>query len=431
MKYLKKFDTHSDYATFTGGTDFILPNVSYCVNENEVHYSPYYDTILKFTAEEANSTIKLNRLGTATTLANASLQYSTDNGETWNDYTFTQQGTKGYSGDTITLENVGDSVKFKGANTKLGDSLTQYHQFVMSGKIMATGNITSLFGGDIAIPSYGCYSLFSGCTALTEAPELSATTLESYCYANMFAGCTSLTGAPALPATTLANNCYANMFAGCSALTTTPGLPATELANSCYYKMFSGCTSLTTAPELPATTLNSYCYSYMFAGCTSLTNVQSALPATTLTQYCYQDMFAGCTSLTTAPELPAMTLAGYCYYFMFYGCTSLTTAPELPATTLTLCCYQGMFTGCTSLTTAPELPAKTLVSNCYNAMFSGCSSLNYIKALFTTTPSTAYTKNWVYGVASAGTFVKNSSATWTTTGVNGVPTGWTVQTANE
>lgn len=41
MKYLKKFSTHSDYATFTGGTDFILPNVSYCVNEDEVHYNPY------------------------------------------------------------------------------------------------------------------------------------------------------------------------------------------------------------------------------------------------------------------------------------------------------------------------------------------------------------------------------------------------------
>ena len=65
MKYLKKFDTHSDYETFTGSTDFVLPNVSVCVNENGVHYNPYYDPILKFTAEEANCTIQLNRVGTA------------------------------------------------------------------------------------------------------------------------------------------------------------------------------------------------------------------------------------------------------------------------------------------------------------------------------------------------------------------------------
>jgi hypothetical protein len=94
-----------------------------------------------------------------------------------------------------------------------------------------------------------------------------------------------------------------------------------------------------------------------------------------------------------------------------------------------------MFYGCTNLTTAPVLPATTLASNCYTNMFNGCTSLNYIKAMFTTTPSGSspnyYTSNWVDGVASSGTFVKNSAATWTTTGTSGIPTGWTVQTASE
>ena len=64
-------------------------------------------------------------------------------------------------------------------------------------------------------------------------------------------------------------------------------------------------------------------------------------------------------------------------------------------------------------------------------MFYGCSSLNYIKAMFTTKPDKFLTNNWVNGVAANGTFVKNSAATWTTTGVHGVPSGWTVQTASE
>ena len=63
-------------------------------------------------------------------------------------------------------------------------------------------------------------------------------------------------------------------------------------------------------------------------------------------------------------------------------------------------------------------------------MFSGCTSLNYIKAMFTTTPSNTYTQNWVSGVAASGTFVKNSAATWTTTGINAVPTNWTIQWAS-
>ena len=170
-------------------------------------------------------------------------------------------------------------------------------------------------------------------------------------------------------------------------------------------------------------------FTYLFRNCSKIISVKNLiLPATTLANYCYQYMFNGCTSLTTAPELPATTLANNCYNSMFNGCKSLTTAPELPATTLATYCYNGMFNGCTSLTTAPELPATTLANNCYNRMFNGCTSLNYIKAAFLTTPGSGYTNEWLSKVKSTGTFYKNSAATWTTTGVNGVPSGWTVQT---
>ena len=206
-------------------------------------------------------------------------------------------------------------------------------------------------------------------------------------------------------------------------------LPATTLATYCYNSMFQGCASLTTVPKLPATTLASYCYQYMFYNCKALTTAPQ-LPATTLADYCYQSMFYGCSSLTTTPSiLPATTLASYCYYSMFSGCSSLTTTPQLPATKLVNYCYNSMFSGCSSLTIAPELPAKTLVSNCYYYMFYRCSKLNYIKAMFTTTPSSSYTGSWVSGVASSGTFVKNKNATWNVTGTSGIPSGWTVQTA--
>ena len=113
---------------------------------------------------------------------------------------------------------------------------------------------------------------------------------------------------------------------------------------------------------------------------------------------------------------------------LFGGCTGLTSAEHLilPATTLTATCYVSMFNGCTNLTVAPELPATTLKSNCYRWMFYNCSSLNYIKCLATDISPNSDTYNWVSGVASTGTFVKNSAATWTT-GVNGIPDGWTVQ----
>ena len=255
--------------------------------------------------------------------------------------------------------------------TSLDYSWYQCYQYMFNG---CTSLITApeLPASTLA---YSCYDhMFSGCSSLMTAPELPATTLASYCYHYMFSGCSSLTVAPELPATSLASYCYHYMFSGCSSLTAAPELPATTLKNNCYRAMFSGCTSLTTTPVLPATVLASYCYSGMFSNCTSLT-MASELPAMTLADYCYSSMFSGCTSMTTTPELPATILANSCYSNMFSSCTSLTTAPELPATVLANSCYSSMFSNCTSLTMASELPAMTLADYCYSSMFSGCASL--------------------------------------------------------
>lgn len=315
-----------------------------------------------------------------------------------------------------------------------------------------------------------CYNqMFYGCTSLTSAPLLSATTLANSCYGEMFRGCTSLTTAPTLPVTTLAERCYSYMFFGCTNLTTAPTLPATTLANGCYSNMLNGCTSLLQTPSLPATTLVQGCYYGMFYGtdlipdCTNIdftdstvassgglrglfagTKVTDAilrtiLPINPTTNNYYlpnptdcEAMFKDCTLLVTAPDLPAITLTGTSYMAMFRGCTNLVNIPEtLPATTLIGSCYREMFYNCKKITTAPVLPAITLSSQCYEQMFYYCSSLNYIKAMFTTTPSTSYTRDWVYGVSSSGTFVKNSAAEWNVNGTNGIPNGWTKQTASE
>jgi hypothetical protein len=136
-------------------------------------------------------------------------------------------------------------------------------------------------------------------------------------------------------------------------------------------------------------------------------------------------MFSSCTSIITAPELPATTLTINCYNTMFSGCSALTTAPELPATELASSCYQWMFSGCKSLTTAPELPATELADYCYGYMFNGCTNLNHIKCLATKVISGS-TDSWVNGVSSTGTFIKHPSMSNWTTGIRGIPSGWTV-----
>ena len=158
--------------------------------------------------------------------------------------------------------------------------------------------------------------------------------------------------------------CY--LFSGCTALSTAPELPAMTLADYCYLYMFNGCSSLTTAPELPARTLKNRCYCYMFNGCSSLTTAPE-LPAQTLDVYCYAQMFQSCTSLTIAPALPATELKEACYYSTFEGCTSLKTAPELNATTLVQGCYQKIFNNCLALENVTMLATNGFDTNwCLN-----------------------------------------------------------------
>lgn len=379
-------------------------------------------TALTFEAKEAGATVTF----TACTTRTINMEYSTDGGANWNAYT---------SGDLVTLNKVGDKVLFRGDNACLATS-NAYSNFASSGECYIYGNIMSLldknnfatattftqsftfaclFQNNTSIHNHSskrlllpattlftqCYTnMFSGCTGLTEAPELPSTTLANYCYRAMFDGCTGLTETPELPAETMVNGCYNQMFKNCTGLTTAPILPATTLAELCYAGMFTLCTNLTTPPALPVTTLAPSCYQAMFSGCTSLTTAPAlpstimvrccymsmfqncstltaapALPATELNTQCYESMFKNCSSLTVAPALPATTLSYRCYYAMFYGCTGLTTAPTLPAETLGQQCYREMFYGCTGLTTAPTLPATTMVSNCYKSMFYGCTGL--------------------------------------------------------
>ncbi len=158
---------------------------------------------------------------------------------------------------TITLQD-GEFVEICGENSECTNMLGK---FELTGTIEASGSIMSMIYGEntntrnqlkLTFNAFGYYDddsgdevgMFSGCSGLTAAPELPATSLAAYCYASMFYGCSGLTAAPELPATSLAAYCYVNMFYDCSGLTAAPELPATSLAASCYANMFYGCSGL-------------------------------------------------------------------------------------------------------------------------------------------------------------------------------------------
>lgn len=381
MDELKYYNTREEYEEELNTLHLSDPTVAYIKEEDEVVYVPHSPINDYFTTvaleDDTVFYCSLSWLTTDQGSPFSQLSYSLDGGETW---TTTSLG----NGIQITtpVVNTGDEILWKGIGKVING--TYYPKANNS-----SSRDSSFFAKSASSNSftYKSYSIKGNAMSLLYGDDFS----DKFSLPDTISGTT---------------------------------YPRYE-GSSCFE--FKG--NLISAKDLvlPATTLKEKCYKDMFYGCSSLVEAPK-LPATTLAERCYDNMFYGCTSLTNAPDLPAPTLADSCYYCMFKGCTSLTEAPELPATTLVSGCYNCMFQNCTSLTMAPELPATTLATGCYDGMFNECSSLNYIKAMFTTSPGTTYTNNWVLGVAATGTFVKNSAATWTTTGTSSVPSGWTVET---
>ena len=331
----------------------------------------------------------------------------------------------------------------------------------------------------------GCYEyMFEGCTSLVKAPELPATTLIRYCYYRMFYGCTSLVEAPELPATELVYRCYYYMFYNCSKLSYVKA-DFTELSTDNTYRWLYGVASTGTFVKDPDATWNVrgehgipngwgiiYDTPLYIEAIEDLTvsftvnSIQYSLDRKTWSTLSTGTMvsvesgnkiYFKASGLTPTSEkgIGTFNISGgtcnvggnimsmlydsdyfkhtsltqdYTFVKLFYQQTNIVNAGDIQLQTLnlTIGCYSNMFNGCTNLITAPVLLALELVDNCYEYMFYNCNKLSYLNANFITTPSESYTQQWLYGVASTGTFAKNPDATWDVRGEHGIPEGWTI-----
>ena len=138
----------------------------------------------------------------------------------------------------------------------------------------------------------------------------------------------------------------------------------------------------------------------------------------------YFDDFKGKTSYYT----PGNNFHGLCYHSGVVDAGNL-VLPVLDLGRGTME-YDNMFDSCTNLTNAPELPATIIGSDCYREMFKNCTKLNYVKCLATTSTRPGWdgvlvSAFWLQNVSPTGTFVKAAGSNWST-GVSGIPSGWTV-----
>ena len=222
IKYLKLFDTHADYNTYITGQDKVLPNVSYCENENEVHYNPYTDPklVCKYNITDTSS---------ATTLRTV------------------------YGNDTF------KSIEIDGV---LLDSLVTSYQF------STTGEHTVKY--TLADPTtIGDYAFFdcSGLTSVTIPNTVN--TISQYA----FLGCSGLTNITIPNSVTSIGE---SAFESCSGLTSI-SIPnnVTTISESAFYGC-SGLTSVTIPNSVTSIGI------YAFIRCSGLTSVtvQATTPPT-------------------------------------------------------------------------------------------------------------------------------------------------------
>lgn len=251
VKDTRKYATWDGYGwTYMDGTPVTPRYLTFTANEDGVSLAFFFNR---------------NDAGEEQQNPNITFQKSTDGGLTWEEHTigvYDPDDGNTSNLDIITLDE-GKSVMFKGVNSEnftVGDHENDEYVFVgfyLDGSAAASGDVTSLIngvGGDATVQSMQFYSMFYGCTSLTQAPALPAITLASGCYYYMFNGCTGLTQAPALPATTLASSCYSSMFSGCTGLTSHDVATLNNSTN--VFQNNSSCISFTIHADTPPTIAN-------------------------------------------------------------------------------------------------------------------------------------------------------------------------------
>lgn len=222
MNYLKKFETHTDYETYINGSDKVLPNVSYCEGENEVHYSQNTDPrlIIEFNINTTSSP----------TYIMDNEDYSIDNNY------FTQIEIDG-----IVLPNVVDKYIF----STLGKHVVKYTLSnplaIEYGAFKYCNNIEKVIipkgvktlGGEAFSYCKGLKSIGSiGSGASIEIPD-TVTTLND----SLFDGCTNITDVELPDSITTMD---VGIFSGCTSLRTIKlSSSITTIDSQVFYNCFS------------------------------------------------------------------------------------------------------------------------------------------------------------------------------------------------
>ena len=297
-KYLKLFETTAEYESFIQ-TDYDKPNVSYCEDNNEVHYNPIEpplpNNVIRYEASE--------KLAETTSSKTAGLHTNAFN-TTIKSHTFE--------------DGVG-IIEFEEDVT----SINKYAFYISTGLTSVTipDSVTS-----ICIDGNTSDGAFYGCTSLTSMTiPNSVTTIGR----SAFQQCTSLTSMTIPSSVTSIGE---RAFSNCSGLTSI----VVDSSNTVYDSrndcnaiivtstniLISGCKNTIILDSV--TSIGSYA----FGGCRGLTSITIPNSVTSIDFWA----FSNCSSLTSMTIPSSVTSIGSSAFFQCSGLTSVTIEATTPPT---------------------------------------------------------------------------------------------------
>ena len=352
-KYLKKFETHSEYNTYITGSDKVLPNVSYCEDNNDVHYNPWTDprVIAKFNVSDTSSATNIMHSSATSTFSEIEIDgvvqpsvvssYTFDTtGEHVVKYTLADPTTIGQSAfetctglTNITIPNsvssIGNyaffncsgltTITIPNSVTSIGESAFQFCSYLTN--ITIPNGVTSIDN-----------QAFFYCTSITSITIPDSVTTIGY---RPFQGCTSLMNIKVDSGNSVydsRNNCNAiietatnTLIQGCQN-TVIPN-SVTTIGNGAFCD-FTNLTSIGgidsgASIEIPDSVTS--ITQMAFFGCTGLTSVEIPNSVTTIGN----QTFSNCRGLTSIVIGAGITSLGD---NIFFGCMKLESITSLATT---------------------------------------------------------------------------------------------------
>jgi hypothetical protein len=259
--YLKEFSTHAEYDSYINGSGAILPNVSICITEGDVHYNPYVPP----TPIETRVVAKYNVTSTSNP---------------------TQIGYNAYTSGFSSIEI--DGVELP--------SVVSAYTFSTTGEHIVKYTLVD--------PTRISGRAFSYCNSLTSIDIPSSVTSIG---GSAFDGCGSLTSVTIPDSVTSIGN---GAFYSCSGLTScTIGSGVTSIGEY----VFCGCSGLTSCTMGSSVTSIGF---NAFLQCYNLTNINIPSGVTSIGQ----GAFKNCINLTSVTIPDSVTSIGT---DAFWGCISL------------------------------------------------------------------------------------------------------------